>query len=121
MGFKFDDTAAAAVFSEIDRKPDRQSDTQKATQENTQKATQKTTHETTHKNTQQAAQKKRALRRQTNIEAKTKRVNLVIQPSLYEEVSAICYAERQSINGLICELLTKYVKKNRNVIRESNK
>ena len=52
-------------------------------------------------------------RRASNIEIKNKRVNLVIQPSLYAEVAKICYVKRQSMNGLMCELLTNYAKHNK--------
>jgi predicted HicB family RNase H-like nuclease len=35
-------------------------------------------------------------------ELKKKRLNLIIQPSLYEEVSKIAYVKQISVNELIC-------------------
>ena len=44
-------------------------------------------------------------------ERKTKRLNLLIQPSLIDELSKVAYMKRSSVNDLINTLIKDYVEK----------
>lgn len=50
-------------------------------------------------------------------ERKTRRLNLLLQPSVLEDVSKIATMRRTSVNDLINEVLRAYAKKNADVIR----
>jgi predicted HicB family RNase H-like nuclease len=41
-------------------------------------------------------------------ELKKKRLNLIIQPSLYEDLSKIAYVKKISVNELICQAAKEY-------------
>lgn len=48
-------------------------------------------------------------------ERKTKRLNLLLQPSTLEVLSKIAYMKQQSVNDLINSLLRDYVRENKNL------
>jgi len=50
-------------------------------------------------------------------ETKTKRVNLIIQPTLFEEFKKISYMKKTSTNDLICEVLKKYCSENAELLK----
>lgn len=54
-------------------------------------------------------------------EHKTKRVNLVIQPSVFEDFTKIAHMKRRSFNDLFNKVITEYIKREANTILEYNK
>lgn len=48
----------------------------------------------------------------TGAEVKSRRVSLLLTPTLHAAASEQAYRERKSLNELICDLLAEYVEKN---------
>ena len=54
-------------------------------------------------------------------EHKTKRVNLVIQPSVFEDFTKIAHMKRRSFNDLFNKVIKEYIAREENTILEYNK
>ena len=54
-------------------------------------------------------------------ETRSKRLNLLIPPSLHKDLSKIATMNKDSINNLIIEVLTTYRDNNKNIIEKYNK
>lgn len=54
------------------------------------------------------------------VERKTKRVNLLLQPSVLENISKVATMKQTSVNNLINEILCDYAKKEKNTISKYN-
>lgn len=50
-----------------------------------------------------------------------KRISVVVLPSVYEQIQKIAYVERKSVSDLIGELLSGYVSKNADKLKEYDK
>lgn len=53
-------------------------------------------------------------------ETKSKRLNLLIQPSLHEDLLKIAYVQRVSLNELILRAAREYAAQNQDAIRKYN-
>ena len=54
-------------------------------------------------------------------EHKTKRVNLVIQPSVFEDFTKIAHMKRRSFNDLFNKVIAEYIEREADTIRDYNK
>lgn len=54
-------------------------------------------------------------------ETKSKRLNLLIQPSLYEDLNKIATMQKDSINNLITNVLAEHRDRNKDLIEKYNK
>ena len=54
-------------------------------------------------------------------ERKSKRLNLLIKPSLFADVEKLAHMQRTSVNGLINDLLAAYAADHRDTIDEYNR
>lgn len=54
-------------------------------------------------------------------ERKSKRLNLLIKPSLFSDIEKLAHMQRTSVNGLINTLLEEYAAGHRDTINEYNK
>lgn len=57
----------------------------------------------------------------TKKEAKTKRLNLLLQPSLMEDLTKLAFMNKDSVNNLINTALTGYRDAHRDLIEKYNK
>lgn len=55
------------------------------------------------------------------VETKSKRLNLLIQPSLYEDLNKIATMQKDSINNLINNVLSEHRDRNKDLIEKYNK
>ena len=53
---------------------------------------------------------------EAKVENRTKRVQLVLTPSMFEDVQIVAKVRKTSVNNLICELLGKEIKNHREKI-----
>lgn len=54
-------------------------------------------------------------------EAKSKRLNLLLQPSLMEDLGKVAFMKKDSVNNLINTVLTSYRDENRDLVEKYNK
>ena len=59
-------------------------------------------------------------RGKTQLETKSKRLNLLIKPSTYDSLDKIAYARRESVNGIINGLIEKYIEENESDVSRYN-
>lgn len=54
-------------------------------------------------------------------ETKSKRLNLLLQPSLMEDLGKVAFMKKDSVNNLINTVLTSYRDENKDIIEKYNK
>lgn len=71
--------------------------------------------------TKKAEVKKEIASKQTKNETKSKRLNLLLQPSLMDDFSKIAFMKKESVNNLINTILISYRDENKDIIDKYNK
>lgn len=66
-------------------------------------------------------EKKVALPKAPKGETKSKRLNLLLQPSLMEDLGKVAFMKKDSVNNLINTVLTSYRDDNKDIIDKYNK
>ena len=65
--------------------------------------------------------KKTAPPKEPKGETKSKRLNLLLQPSLMEDLGKVAFMKKDSVNNLINTVLTSYRDENKDIIEKYNK
>lgn len=57
-------------------------------------------------------------RKPSKTETKTQRMNLLLKPSVCEDIQKVAYMKRNSVNGLISDILTEYIEENSDLLEK---
>jgi predicted HicB family RNase H-like nuclease len=55
------------------------------------------------------------------VETKSKRLNLILRPSLFKEFTKVAHMKRTSVNDLLNQLMTEYIEREAESIQQYNK